>query len=376
MEELYLRNSTIANITNSNQLLYYSMNDIKKVKKIDMTGFIFGSSMNSFFKGSSYYLNNLEELNLTDCDTSRVTDMSYAFDHVPVTLLDISNWNVSNVTNMSYMFYYCTNLTSINIKNWNVSNVTDMSYMFNYCTNLTTVIATDLDAPSLGNTSYMFGNCQNLETLSITGWNAPSVNTVSDTFYQTPKLKTIDLTGWTLPLYVSNMFRSSSAETIILDNVENVHSLSSFFSGASSIKKISCKNWVIPSSFVNVFFRNMGAVSSVEELDVTGWDLSNTTDIFGLFAGAGSGDYGLKRIVGLNTWDTSNITNMSQMFQYLNSLQSIDLSSFNTSSVTNMSDMFKGCTSLTTGYARTQSDADKFNNSSNKPSGVTFVVRT
>ena len=54
---------------------------------------------------------------------------------------------------------------------------------------------------------------------------------------------------------------------------------------------------------------------------------------------------------------------------------SLDLSSFDTSNVTNTSDMFWG-SKATTGYARTQSDADRFNASTTgKPSGLTFVVK-
>ena len=43
---------------------------------------------------------------------------------------DISEWNTSNVTNMDYMFYQATNFNS-NIGNWDVSNITKMDYMFN-----------------------------------------------------------------------------------------------------------------------------------------------------------------------------------------------------------------------------------------------------
>ncbi len=52
----------------------------------------------------------------------------------------------------------------------------------------------------------------------------------------------------------------------------------------------------------------------------------------------------------------------------------LDLSSFDTSNVTNMGDMFLS-SQATTGYARTQTDADNFNSSSNKPSALTFVVK-
>ena len=65
----------------------------------------------------------------------------------------------------------------------------------------------------------------------------------------------------------------------------------------------------------------------------------------------------LESIEGLEYFDTSNATNMSEMFDmtverpYIYStepvIKTLDLSSFDTSSVTNTSDMFAGCESLT-----------------------------
>ena len=75
----------------------------------------------------------------------------------------------------------------------------------------------------------------------------------------------------------------------------------------------------------------------------------------------------------LSSFDTSNVTDMRYMF-YNSSATTLDLSSFDTSNVTNVNDMFRN-SSATTGYARTQADADKFNNSSNKPSALVFVVK-
>ena len=56
----------------------------------------------------------------------------------------------------------------------------------------------------------------------------------------------------------------------------------------------------------------------------------------------------LQSIEGLEYLDTSQVTNMSSMFSFCNSLTSLDLSSFNTSQVTDMSSMFSRCSSLTT----------------------------
>ena len=52
----------------------------------------------------------------------------------------------------------------------------------------------------------------------------------------------------------------------------------------------------------------------------------------------------------------------------------LDLSNFDTSNVTNTSDMFSNSKTKTV-YARTQEDADKYNASSNKPNGLQAVVK-
>ena len=52
--------------------------------------------------------------------------------------------------------------------------------------------------------------------------------------------------------------------------------------------------------------------------------------------------------IGLNTIDTSKVTDMAYLFYYCRALTNIDLSNFNTSSVTNMASMFADCNKLTT----------------------------
>lgn len=74
-----------------------------------------------------------------------------------------------------------------------------------------------------------------------------------------------------------------------------------------------------------------------------------------------------------NSISTFNVTNMKDMFSY-SKTTTLDLSSFDTSKVKYTNEMFKNA-KATTGYARTQADADKFNNSSNKPSSLTFIVK-
>ena len=63
-----------------------------------------------------------------------------------------------------------------------------------------------------------------------------------------------------------------------------------------------------------------------------GYNVSNGTEV---------------KIEGLENLDTSNVTNMADMFHYCKSLTSLDVSSFDTSKVTYMSYMFYNCSKLT-----------------------------
>ena len=66
----------------------------------------------------------------------------------------------------------------------------------------------------------------------------------------------------------------------------------------------------------------------------------------------------------LSGFDTSSVTDMSGMF-FGSQATSIDLSSFDTSNVNDMSGIFTS-SKVTSGYARNQVEADKFNNEAGK----------
>ena len=85
----------------------------------------------------------LTSIDLSNLDTSSVTNMLYMFNGTGLTSLDLSNFDTSKVTNMVHMFNNVSSLTSLDISNFDFSNVTDMSYMFSLCTNLTEVLVKD-----------------------------------------------------------------------------------------------------------------------------------------------------------------------------------------------------------------------------------------
>ena len=107
--------------------------------------------------------------------------------------------------------------------------------------------------------------------------------------------------------------------------------------------------------------------SQATTLDLSSFDTSNVTSMANMFRNSKA------TTLDLSSFDTSSVTNMIYMFSS-SKATTLDLSSFDTSSVTNMIYMFSS-SQATIGYARTQTDADNFNNSSLKPSTLTFVVK-
>ena len=90
------------------------------------------------------------------------------------------------------------------------------------------------------------------------------------------------------------------------------------------------------------YFDNSMKTNQITSFDLSKYDTSNVTNMSDMFRNCS----GLTSL-DLSSFDTSNVTNMSDMFRNCSGLTSLDLSSFDTSKVTNMSYMFNHCYNLT-----------------------------
>lgn len=110
--------------------------------------------------------------------------------------------------------------------------------------------------------------------------------------------------------------------------------------------------------------------SKATSIDVSSLKSSNVVNMSNMFEGTAA-----TTITGLDKLDTSNVTNMFSTF-YATKVSILDLSSFNTSKVTNMNYIFSN-TSATIGYARNNSEVSKFNalSTSYKPSTLRFKLK-
>lgn len=97
-------------------------------------------------------------------------------------------------------------------------------------------------------------------------------------------------------------------------------------------------------SKITIFYNNFGGRSIFDSLDceiidVSGWNMSNATDISFLFYHCTE----LKKIIGLSDWDVSKVACMKGMFRWCQRLQTVDVSKWNVGNVQDTSQMFKGC---------------------------------
>lgn len=138
-------------------------------------------------------------------------------------------------------------------------------------------------------------------------------------------------------------------------------SMEDFFKSAN-VRDISFANFTFEKPLKS--FKGMFHSASARNIDFTGINLSQITNMDEMFRGYGGTDDDLQGIlsqlntsnvtsmkdmfnytsvskIDLSNFDTRNVTDMSNMFYYTYRLKDLNLSSFNTSKVTNMSGMFQ-----------------------------------
>ena len=242
---------------------------------------------------------------VTNADTSSITDMSNILGMNSTFNQDISNWDVSSVTNMSYMFHRAEAFNQ-DISSWDVSNVTDMSRMFNSAFSFNQDLS-DWDVTSVTDITYMFNFAKSFNG-DISDWDVSNITNMDAMFYGAESFNG-DLSDW---------------------DVSNVTNMSSMFYGADDFNQ-DLLTWDV--SGVTTMKQMFWGAESFNG-DITAWDVSNVTTMYGMFGWA----FGFNGDI--SAWDVSNVTNMFSMF-YRNSVFNQDISSWDVSDVTDMEGMFR-----------------------------------
>ena len=203
---------------------------------------------------------------------------------------------------------------------------------------VTTPLCSTINGKPIVSTNSMFAgsNANSIDTSSFDTSNVYNMDYMFSGYRKTEldasNLDTSNVTS------INGLFLYSSLENLNVDNWNlSILENHNYVSYSASIKEISAKRLIMPENIDGLF----GSTGSLK-IDVTDWDLSKTKSMASLF----SSNSKLEQIIGLDTWDTSNITDMSNMFGGCRNLLSLDLSSWNTSNITDMIEMFGGCWNL------------------------------
>jgi surface protein len=296
--------------------------------------------------------------NLNTISVTAMSDMFFSCSSL--TSLDLSSWNVNNVTNMANMFSDCISLTTLNISGWNTSNVIKMSYMFSSCPSLNTIV--------FGDDVVLQSNCH-LEGKWMKIKNADGANTNDETKYSASEIvaltsqTTPTLGGtWTkVPIQYSGtmtggvsweitgdallkIYPTNGVSGTLPNNTNKNNKFWPWYQYSQYITSAVVMEGVIGSDSINGMFYYC---SHLKSIDLSGLDTSNVTDMSDLFFRCKSltSEEAQKTIAGL---DIQNVTNMNDMFSDCSSLTTLDLSDWDVSNVTDMSYMFSSCSSLTT----------------------------
>ena len=168
--------------------------NFKQTKTIDLSNLdtSYVTDMNYMFDGMSH----LENITFGEkFDTSNVTNMNQMFatwDGVSqLKTINLSSFKTSKVTNMSGMFAGLTELTELDLSNFDTSSVTNMGQMFEGLSKITELDLSSFDTSNVTNMGGMFNKCSSLKALDLSNFNTKKVTTMLNMFLNTTNLQTI-----------------------------------------------------------------------------------------------------------------------------------------------------------------------------------------
>ena len=356
----------------------------------------FDESFSDYNLESAFYMfatcTALTSIDFTNFNTSNVRNMAYMFYNCSaLTDIDLSTFDTNQVENMEAMFAECSALTSITFgDNFNTENVNNMGGMFANCYSLTSLDLSNFNTEKVTSMAGMFNECEELAALNLSNFNTSNVTNMSYMFYGCTNLTTIySNDDWSIVDRVNdfdsdNMFYHCTSLPNYQDDEDDITyakpiSMGGYFTGSGPLAYA-----VLTSDGNLTFYYDENSAERANDQNTVKifynfvWDdeEQSYTQITTATFDASFSDYpitstdcmfeGLKYLTtinGLEYLNTSNVTDMSYMFNLCNSLQTLDLSNFETSNVTDMSYMFNECSSLNTIYCNDDWDQPNILNS-------------
>ena len=337
------------------------------------------TSLQSFFD-SNYDINveNIISIDLSQFDSSLVTDMSSAFlGCISLKSIDLNNINTSSAFKMDFMFFGCSSLESIDLSNFETSLVTNMNYMFSGCSSLKSIQISNFDTSSTISMNSIFSGCKSLEFLDISNFNMNKVICAKSMFHEIKNLKYINLFNvedsnrhiikselneiqdLKICQKKNNIFKNKNNSCNEFNNTNDSNYIIAYYGKETKYNK----GFIInpKTDKINIFRTNISYIfidnkntkyNGTDKLNINSgskieiyfsFPVVSLEDFFNSYS-----DPNAVNIISidLSNFDSSLLNNTEYMFNRCYSLESIDFSNFDTSLITTMNSMFSECSSL------------------------------
>ena len=295
-------------------------------------------------------------------DTSSVTNMGYMFQSATNFNQDIGNWDTSSVRHMNVMFQSATNFNQ-DIGNWDTSSVTNMVVMFGSATNFNQDIRTWITS-SETNYNSMFSNA----TAMIAKYGPSGTDPDSD-FGTTPTSAFFNFAPYTPTTKSDLQAALTTWYTTANDGSENALNTANNYQGTGTGSDYfgNPDTWdVTRITDMSSLFSNIANIDTYTvHPEINSWDTSSVANMSQMFDGASAFNQDI------GNWDTSSVTNMNAMFNLASAFNQ-DIRGWDTSSVTTYSRMFSGASAMITKYGPGGPDADS--NFGTTPTSAFFNV--
>ncbi|MBP1539806.1 MAG: BspA family leucine-rich repeat surface protein, partial [Prevotella sp.] len=294
---------------------------------------------------------SLTSIDLSQFNTSKAKYMVSMFSNCSaITSLDLSHFDTSNALNMFGMLANCKALTNVDVSNFDTSNVTDMEMMFGGSYNLTSLNLCSFNTAKVTNMKHMFYNCQGLTTIYVgNAWTTAAVTSSEEMF-----LLCRELVGGSGTTYTTSHVDKAYAHidggtanpgylTDVISSYANYNNGTLTFYYDSQRSTRAGKTYSLNSGTTNPGWFTEGISASITKVvfDASFANARPTSTYYWFNSCAN-----LTSITGWENLNTSEVTNMREMFSDCRKITNLNLNKFNTSKVTNMSGMFQSCIAL------------------------------
>lgn len=344
LTELNLSNWKCPNVESVDKLFHgKDRSGLKNLKKLDMSGLVLSGC--SSLDGMLYGTNSLQEIDLSNADFSRVSNIDIFKGKTTLTNVDLSGCT-SNITSVAGMFNNCTNLETVDLTGVVNSNITSIASVFENCNKLNNANLNGWDTSNVTDMSYAFKNCHtntadNFE-ISLAGLDFSNVVNMTEMFNGTGAsvISFPNGANFSKVENIDGLFRNCKGLTTIngFQNVEFplVRDASYLFGGCSKLESADFDmRFAIVENISNMF----SGCTSLSSVDLT-MDFPEVTNASSLFSGC----TGLANVT-LDI-DFPKVSSVDGLFQGCTGLTTVDLT-IDADSATSAKYLFSGCTNLT-----------------------------